>query len=209
MLHISHMLVFADASPPVPWWQVATGIIGVPAAILGLVLTWILVQKTRLEAQKTKLEIREKERALSLETPQEEGTASTRRLAGPLLEGQLVQNLILRLIVVFMVFTLWNLVRRFFDVIYSTTRLGLGTAIPDPDPSPWIWTLWAGLQAIKAIPEIGYWLILVGLGWPLLLDALGLLNIETPAWLRSVALQRSLTAIAVLLPLALMFPGLQ
>ena len=57
------------------------------------------------------------------------------------------------------------------------------------------------------IGEIGYWLIIVGLGWALLLDSLTLLNIDFPRWLRSSATQKALTTGAVLVPLVLIFPG--
>ena len=44
---------------PPQWWEIIVGIISVPASIVGLVYSIILIQKTRLETQKTRLEILE------------------------------------------------------------------------------------------------------------------------------------------------------
>jgi len=46
---------------PIPWWQVVTGIIDIPAAVVGLIYTYRLSAKTRLESRKLQLEILEKE----------------------------------------------------------------------------------------------------------------------------------------------------
>jgi hypothetical protein len=61
-------LLLQSAAPiqpaTLPWYQVAAGILAVPAAIIALPYAWVLVKKTRLEARKTELEILEKMRAL-------------------------------------------------------------------------------------------------------------------------------------------------
>lgn len=51
---------------PVPpqWWEVIVGILAIPATAIGLIYSWILIQKTTLEAQKIKLEILEIENKL-------------------------------------------------------------------------------------------------------------------------------------------------
>jgi len=48
-------------STPHQWWEIIVGILSIPAAIIGLFYTFVLIKKTLLEARKTKLEILEKE----------------------------------------------------------------------------------------------------------------------------------------------------
>jgi hypothetical protein len=56
-----------DLAKPLVWWQVVTGILAIPAALLGLFYSYFLIRKTRLEARKLELDIREKERDLQLD----------------------------------------------------------------------------------------------------------------------------------------------
>jgi hypothetical protein len=46
-----------QAVKPLDWWQVVTGILAVPAAILGLFYSFFQVQKTRLETHKLELHL--------------------------------------------------------------------------------------------------------------------------------------------------------
>ena len=46
------------------WYNVIMGIIAIPAAILGVVISWNMVRKTRLETRKIELDIDEKEKVL-------------------------------------------------------------------------------------------------------------------------------------------------
>jgi hypothetical protein len=57
-----------EAIKPLPsWWQVATGILAIPAAVLGLVYSFFQIQKTRLETHKIALELRRAEKEIGLE----------------------------------------------------------------------------------------------------------------------------------------------
>jgi hypothetical protein len=48
-----------SASPA--WWQVAAGVIGIPASLIGLISSFYLIQKTRLEVRKIELELHKSE----------------------------------------------------------------------------------------------------------------------------------------------------
>ena len=48
------------------WWQIVTGILAIPAAMLGLVYTYRLYQKTQLEIRELHLKIIERERQLGV-----------------------------------------------------------------------------------------------------------------------------------------------
>src|ERR1700726_4554496 len=64
------------ASPPAAWWQIATGILAIPAAILGLVYSYFQIQKTRLETRKIALEVRQTEKESGLERIEPVGMAA-------------------------------------------------------------------------------------------------------------------------------------
>jgi hypothetical protein len=48
-----------DASSE-PWYKIATGVIAIPTAMLGLLFSYRLLRKTNLETKKLQLEIDEK-----------------------------------------------------------------------------------------------------------------------------------------------------
>jgi hypothetical protein len=50
-----------QATQPLVWWQVVTGVLAIPAAILGLVYSFFQIQKTRLETRKIALELQRTE----------------------------------------------------------------------------------------------------------------------------------------------------
>ena len=55
-----------------------------------------------------------------------------------------------------------------------------------------------GVALLASIPGIVRALVLVGIGWPLLIDAARLLSIEIPPFLQSARTRQVLTVIAVL-----------
>ena len=51
------MSVFiGDAPSPLQWWQIATGILGIPSAVIALIYTVVQIQKARAEIRKTRAE---------------------------------------------------------------------------------------------------------------------------------------------------------
>jgi hypothetical protein len=48
---------FADASQPPHWYEQVTGVIAIPAAIVALAYSYLLIRKTQLESRKLELEI--------------------------------------------------------------------------------------------------------------------------------------------------------
>lgn len=208
-LHWAATEVTTDAT--VAWWQVATGILGVPAAVLGLVLTWQLVGKARLESSKIRLELQQLQQAQSQEKLIDESQPSI-STDSFLSNNSAWPNLLPRLIVLYVVSTLWSLVQGLFNFISRTTGLG-AVQILQPDPllgdTPGVIAVVLALRVIAQIPQVGYWLIIVGFGWPLLMDAIRLLNLETPKWVASVRTQQALTTLAIIIPLAQgVLPGL-
>lgn len=95
---VSAVLTSESAQPH--WWQIATGILAIPAAIIGLVYSYALVKKTRLEAVKIELEIREKQSQISNLTSEAHSAGFaelTRAVLDPVLQGRFVQTILLHL----------------------------------------------------------------------------------------------------------------
>ncbi len=51
----------AETTDTLHWWQIATGVIGVPTAIVGLYVAWLTSQKIRLETRNVQLDVLKKE----------------------------------------------------------------------------------------------------------------------------------------------------
>src|SRR5436309_9204500 len=51
-------MIIADAAStsPLQWWQIATGVLAIPTAVVGLVYTVVQIQKARAEIRKTHAE---------------------------------------------------------------------------------------------------------------------------------------------------------
>ncbi|MCC6508460.1 MAG: hypothetical protein IT423_05090, partial [Pirellulaceae bacterium] len=75
------------------WYEIATGVIAIPAALLGLLYTFLLAQKARLEAAKLRRELEPKQIAEG-EFPSEQ---SLRRQIGfsPVVEGYIIRFILL------------------------------------------------------------------------------------------------------------------
>lgn len=202
-----------------PWWEAASGILGLPGLVIGLYASIRLVKKDRLEAQKLEfelLEMREKRRATVLDA--DEGVAPPSDLvAGPLLEGRQFQDLVLRFIVFFMAYTLWSLVRNSSAILFDSTVFalrgdmdldnipGLIILILDGAP-PDLLAIFVFVHAIRAIPEVGFWIIIVGMGLPIFVDAMRTLRFGVPSWLSSVPFQRLAIFVAVIVALLQSIP---
>ena len=44
------------AATPLQWWQIATGVLAIPTAVIGLIYTVVQIQKARAEIRKTQAE---------------------------------------------------------------------------------------------------------------------------------------------------------
>ena len=95
---LTFLLQGGTAPKPPAWYEVVVGVIAIPAALVGLAYSYVLVRKTRLESRKTEPEIREKELQLGSAPGPSEAAA---RLAEPLIQAQRVQFLILRFLLMY------------------------------------------------------------------------------------------------------------
>lgn len=162
---LSIALASADSPSQSEWWQTATGIIGIPVAILTLTGTWFLISKTRLESKKLQLEIREKERDLADAREADDPIKAAEIVAEPTFQVRASQDIILRAVLLVIILYIW----KFIQVVFSG-QAGLGLGI-------------LGLS-FQDILIVLYWTILAAMGWPILLDTLQALSINMPRFLQ-------------------------
>jgi hypothetical protein len=172
-------VAFAQGLKEPQWWEIVTGILAIPASLIGLAYSYILIRKTRLEAKKTELEILEKEQALQkLSTEQQELVLEAVR---PLAQVNIALYLVLRFVVVYLILKAWGLVEVGYNVITSGVYLGLSEFLRlDLFAKLDSQNLWHMLPVylIANLPKIGYWIVFLAIGWPLFKDANRLMGLD-------------------------------
>ena len=178
---------FAAESRPPQWYEVATGVIATPAALIGLAYSYLLIRKTRLEARKTELEIREKERALE-QIVSAHQTSELAALITPVGEGRIVLLLLLRFVVLWLILTAWGLLEDAFEILFAGVVIGVQQI--------WHWNVSTGwavvpLIAIQKLPKAAYWVVFFAVAWPLFRDVNAALGVDlktffTPPRLREL-----------------------
>jgi hypothetical protein len=158
-----------------PWYKIATGIIAIPAALLGLVFSYRLLRKTNLEARKLELEIQEKQDKFQ-SASEGEGLQALKELVEPIGVSQRFSILFLRFIILELTLRLWSFIPAVITKILSITTYSL-LFVVDPesismDPrSVTGATFLIGPQLLDLALDAVYWVIVFGFGWPLLKDA--------------------------------------
>jgi hypothetical protein len=194
------LLALTQVTPPSggsdpQWWTVAAGIIAIPAAILGIFYTFSLMKKTRLETRKFELEVKEKEASLTAAVESSSSAELTKLVARPLIEGRRVQEIILRFVILFLVLQIWRIIERVFDAVAGGFRFAIAALADQSDVLSLV--LYIIFMAIQELPTVGYYLVLIGLGGPILIDSLRYLGITPPKML--AALERPTRSTYVLL----------
>ena len=154
-------------TPETPkWWEVATGVISIPVALIGIAYSYALIRKTRLEIRKTELEIIEKEQKLKKLSPKDK--EAYEEIAKPVITNQKIQYLIPRFIILYLILQSWDLIKLAMEyglekvllVIYLILNLDLNN-------------IWLALPYIVLVnlPKLAYWITLISIGWSLFKDA--------------------------------------
>ncbi|MDB6153619.1 MAG: hypothetical protein JWL90_2072 [Chthoniobacteraceae bacterium] len=173
-------LFIAEAPPPPQWWQVATGILAIPAAGIGLIYSWVLIKKTRLEAAKLTAEL-EKQQSAAL--PATEATAISQAglpYSSALARGT-IPFLLLRYVVLQLVLYLWEFVVALYSFALNALQFGAMYSLQkffSGDSSDKL--LWVALPMVVLgyLPQIGKLLIFLSIGWPLFKDANAIIGID-------------------------------
>lgn len=157
-----------------------TGIIAIPAALLGLYYTYLLSQKTRWETKELRHKIREDEGAPRPQAP-------LRILSGlesPRLVAANIQDFLIRWIILSLVYQLWGAISGFFGPLITATTQYLYTREQlenaqrqiesgqyNPDTPSWLAT-YGQIAPTVLVDWLGRTLIFIVLGLPLLMDVI-------------------------------------
>jgi hypothetical protein len=173
-------LLQTEVAKPIPWWQVATGILAIPAAVIGLIYTYRLSTKTRLESRKLQLEILEKEgKTPELEAgviKQEDLSKSRTAIAAR------TQDFIIRFIILYLTLVGWDLIRSAMLPFENASIAWLINTYHINTSNNWFAIFW--LSLISQIGDFGRWLVYILLGWPLLSDIARSLGLRPVSFFR-------------------------
>ena len=158
----------SPAKEPVPyWWQLTTGILAIPVAIVGLAYSYVLIKKTRLEAKKTELEIKEKQ--AQLDEVAKSHADFVQHVLSPIPQSPTYQSLILRLVLLFVILQAWRLLERGYQFVLYGLVAGLLAAtgnLDSLDTEP-LWLI-IPYVILREVPSVGCLIVLFVIGWPLL-----------------------------------------
>ena len=171
-----------QAPQPEVWYKVVAGVIAIPAALLGLVLSYNILRKTTLETRKLERELRSPTDIPPAEPRGESPGLSFQ--ASPQIGSALL--LLIRFVVLEVTLRLWNVVPT--AVGYLITGLVYGymwlvRSQPEPLSNDLTVAMTAGSQVIRLGFDIIYWLMAFGFGWPLLKDTCLVLGIRVDSLL--------------------------
>jgi hypothetical protein len=171
------------AEPPKQpqWYEIATGVLAIPAALIGLAYSYLLLKKTRLESRKTELEIAEKERALA--EVRDTSQVATQVIQSS--ENRLLLLLLLRFVVLYLLLQGWGLVEDFFELVFAGIFVGAQKLFSLSFNG---WEV-VPLVALQKLPKVVYWLFFFGLGWPLFKDVNRAMGINVREFLRVSSLK--------------------
>jgi len=172
------VLSAAEPAKAPEWWEVAGGIIAIPVALIGLVLTWVLIRKTHLESRKTELEIRAMEGALetrieSAASPAELASA----VAAPIIEAQRTQAVLLKTVLLAIIYVGWL----FVDDVVEATKVGFA-GLAELTGLDVLW--YVAYLTLKILVSGTYAFLMARFGLTILAEAIALLGWRLPRVLR-------------------------
>jgi len=169
--------VLVQSPQPEVWYKVVAGIIAIPTALLGLLISYNILRKTTLETRKLERELRSS--GDSPLTSQRTEAVGLTFQASPQIGSALL--LLIRFVVLEVTLRLWNVVPSAVGYLVAGLVYGYMWMVPgQPESLPTDLTLAmsAGSQVIRLGFDIVYWLMAFGFGWPLLKDTCQVLGIR-------------------------------
>jgi hypothetical protein len=180
------ILVAADQATNLPWWQVVTGALGIPATLITIYGGWRLSQKTRLESQKLQLELREKEREAAAEQASPEGAGDATRQLARITPASVVAigDIVTRFVIFYLALSLWGLIEALIFPLWSylVDKLDLYGSSSE--------VLTIGVRYVNVIIDLPRYVIFFLLGWPLLVDIARQLGLSPLDLIRRPARER-------------------
>lgn len=132
------------------WYKVVAGIIAIPAALIGLVVSFNMIRKTSLESRKLELEIEEKRAKIEAE-PNTDRTLS--QLSQPIADSQRALLLVVRFVLLDVALRLWSVVPSAIGYVtsaipYSFIFIAGEESLRDLEPTS------PTMIAIFAVPQV-------------------------------------------------------
>ena len=163
----------ADEARAPTWYEYIVGVIGIPAALIALVYSYLLIKKTRLETRKIELEIQAQ--GSQVQKALQSQPDEVRNLLAPFTASRVSQYLVLRFVLLYLILKLWDLVTEIYDFLIGGVALGADKIWHlDFDNSGYMPMLFV----LNELPRIGYWAIFFTIGWPLFKDINSLLGLD-------------------------------
>jgi hypothetical protein len=168
-----------EAAKPLHWWEIASGILAIPVAVIGFVFSYATFVKTRLEAQKIELEIREKQKALAESgnaTPEVQQVAQS--LIEPLVDNARVNYIIMRFILLYLVLLFWDVFAKALSFIATGAFLTWTNILKMPSQGAPVIIMYGATQ----LAQFGWILIVLVVGAPLYKDIARHVNFRLLWW---------------------------
>ncbi|HLO42928.1 MAG TPA: hypothetical protein VK175_01270 [Leadbetterella sp.] len=163
----------ANAEKTPQWYEIIGGILAIPATAIGIIYSVALIKKTKLETEKAKLEIQEKQKQLNEQFKAE--SLETKLLIEPIIQANQVQLIILRFILLYVTLEVLGLAISAYNFLTGGIFLGIQTLDTDLIQNKFILI---GFYIVSNLPQIARWTIIIGLGLPLFKDTSKILNID-------------------------------
>jgi hypothetical protein len=162
----------ADEKQP-QWYEIIGGVLAIPATIIGVVYSYILLKKTNLESKKIQLEIKEKEQVIVEQNIVQ--SEQVKEIVKPFFRTQLVHQIILRYIILELISRLFSL----FAGGYSFLLSGISVVTYNNMTSETSRTIFGVvITFLQFLPQLGFALIFIFIGYPLFKDVNKTLGID-------------------------------
>ncbi len=151
------------------WWEIATGIAAVPAAIVGIVTAYYTAVKSRLEARKLELDLRSQEAALSSTTSARTAseTPAANPLLSPLIDRTKIDYFMLRFVLLYLMVEFWQILNQVLGFVLGGAYMTMTQYFHVGSSSP---ALQIVLFGMTEVAKFGWIAVVLLVGLPLYKD---------------------------------------
>jgi len=172
ILFVCPVIVFGQDAAKMPqWYEIIGGILAIPVTLIGIAYSYILIKKTKLESRKIDLEIREKEDILF-----EKGVTQSeevKKIVKPFITTQIIQQIILRYIILELLSRLFGIFAGGYSFLLNSIGITVNNFFRGNDI-----IFGMAITFFQFLPQIGYTLITIAIGYPLFKDVNKILGID-------------------------------
>lgn len=119
-----------------------------------------------------------------------------------------MQELLLRFVVLYLVLEGWTVVRNLFRFVNLGVTPEIADALIEDRANALAFTIVVVFMLLQELPSVGYFIVLFGLGIPILADALKQLHVKEPRILSLLQTKYSLIALGFIVLASVLTPNL-